>query len=1335
MKKLLMCVLFLLGFSGYVLGIDHGTVSGHVNTLSSGDTITYLLATGSVGVMEDGSSISQMYGTDSGAPNSSVTTMNGGIIAYMHNKTSVYEMYGGTITTIAGTADRLSGSYLTNMHNGYVGLLSNGSYITNMYNGTINSMSNNGTVRNLESGTINQMSGNSQVENMTGGTIGNMQGAARVEEMTAGTVADMAGSSYINKLDGGSVTAMSGNSYITTFESGAVDSMSGASKIVTMNDGLVTAMNEGSSITTMNGGIVTDMNDWSSINLLTDGTVKNVNGATIVKMDGADAVIENMTGVAKIYNAGQGTIKYMTDMTEVTSLEDGAVIELMEGTSKVEHVTGSTIDIMQGNSTAGTAYTGAAINSMKGNASIGTVYEGAAVGTMENDSNIDLLQGGSVASMKGAAVVTRFDGGTISAMSEFANVDILANGTISSMKDSSIVNSMTWGVITKMEDDSKVTGISGGTISEMTGNASVDTLSGNGVISRINSTSNIIDNMTGGTITEMNNGTVTAMSGGTISEMKGNATVGTLSGTGTINEITEGSVIDIMNGGTVGTLNAIVNTMNGGEIHNMDYGLVGNVSAGTIHDVKGTSQVGTLKGTGIITSLSGDALLDLIDGGTLVHFSDDAEVTDFNSGEITNMYGGKVGNISAAGVIKNIYAGTIFGDVTNGADLNITDLGRVTLDDGGFGATFDAEINTGEQTLIIAKSYDFGTNSVFNIGDRGTVTMGEITLDKVNFLGTGTMNMESFTGNTHGNATIKEFSAADKVTFDFYLDFEHNGNNDYLVIESNTGTENEHYINVANAPPSFKMPRSKIDLIEDQSGSMDFTLANGKMIGLGARTYSLASESLGVSNQWYLGLARGLSDGANAIGSMPTANLMSIHSLQETLTQRMGDIRNYSAKGLWTRVYTNQTKFDNLTETEISNYGMEVGYDMEIAEFESSRIMLGIGGGTNYADIFIKAKNSRDGGGNTTMPYGGLYATWLTDSGFYVDVVARYAYNDTEGYYYSNMNEKETFDIYGHSGLASFEAGKQFYVTEKLILEPRAKFDYVYMTGGDSFEDKAGFRADYGDTRSLLGGAGLVVRYDIGKVKPYAKVTYLYEFDGKTDVRYDNVSYESDVNGWRAAGVAGFSYDISRSFILFGEAGYQGGEKSYQNINGNLGIRYAFGKANAKKEEPAAVEEEEEIAEEPEPEVVEEEPAAEPEPVVEEPKEAVKPVTAPIKEEKVEKIEVGKTVKVSGGNFVAGKATVGPKTEASVRESARELKSNDFSKIIITGHSDSTGSKALNDRLSLQRAQTVANIITQEGIEKEKIETIGKGSSEPSATNATAAGRAENRRVEIEVIQ
>jgi outer membrane protein OmpA-like peptidoglycan-associated protein len=69
--------------------------------------------------------------------------------------------------------------------------------------------------------------------------------------------------------------------------------------------------------------------------------------------------------------------------------------------------------------------------------------------------------------------------------------------------------------------------------------------------------------------------------------------------------------------------------------------------------------------------------------------------------------------------------------------------------------------------------------------------------------------------------------------------------------------------------------------------------------------------------------------------------------------------------------------------------------------------------------------------------------------------------------------------------------------------------------------------------------------------------------------------------------------------------------------------------------------------------------------------------------------------------------------------------------VSIIGHTDSTGSDAINNPLSLERAHSVRDYLAARGVSASRIETSGRGEREPIADNGSEAGRAKNRRVEI----
>lgn len=100
-------------------------------------------------------------------------------------------------------------------------------------------------------------------------------------------------------------------------------------------------------------------------------------------------------------------------------------------------------------------------------------------------------------------------------------------------------------------------------------------------------------------------------------------------------------------------------------------------------------------------------------------------------------------------------------------------------------------------------------------------------------------------------------------------------------------------------------------------------------------------------------------------------------------------------------------------------------------------------------------------------------------------------------------------------------------------------------------------------------------------------------------------------------------------------------------------------------------------------------------------------------------------------SFATGKSDIQGNFAPVLDRFADGLRNNVNTDVRIVGHTDSTGSDSINNPLSLQRANSTRNYLTARGVGGTRIQTEGRGSYEPIASNSTADGRARNRRVEI----
>jgi outer membrane protein OmpA-like peptidoglycan-associated protein len=113
----------------------------------------------------------------------------------------------------------------------------------------------------------------------------------------------------------------------------------------------------------------------------------------------------------------------------------------------------------------------------------------------------------------------------------------------------------------------------------------------------------------------------------------------------------------------------------------------------------------------------------------------------------------------------------------------------------------------------------------------------------------------------------------------------------------------------------------------------------------------------------------------------------------------------------------------------------------------------------------------------------------------------------------------------------------------------------------------------------------------------------------------------------------------------------------------------------------------------------------------------------------------GKSVVLRGVNFEFNKSTLVKDSETILWRAYNALVANPNVSVVITGHTDNIGTQESNQKLSLERAQTVRNWLVEKGIASSRMRTFGRGQNEPVSTNDTDEGRAQNRRIEFFVEQ
>ena len=119
---------------------------------------------------------------------------------------------------------------------------------------------------------------------------------------------------------------------------------------------------------------------------------------------------------------------------------------------------------------------------------------------------------------------------------------------------------------------------------------------------------------------------------------------------------------------------------------------------------------------------------------------------------------------------------------------------------------------------------------------------------------------------------------------------------------------------------------------------------------------------------------------------------------------------------------------------------------------------------------------------------------------------------------------------------------------------------------------------------------------------------------------------------------------------------------------------------------------------------------------------------------KVERVGEGiKITFASGILFGTNSSNLTADAAGNIDQLAATLKKYADTNVVIEGHTDASGSDAINQPLSERRAQAVSNEITAQGVDSGRITTTGYGSSQPVADNTSASGKAANRRVEVAI--
>lgn len=269
------------------------------------------------------------------------------------------------------------------------------------------------------------------------------------------------------------------------------------------------------------------------------------------------------------------------------------------------------------------------------------------------------------------------------------------------------------------------------------------------------------------------------------------------------------------------------------------------------------------------------------------------------------------------------------------------------------------------------------------------------------------------------------------------------------------------------------------------------------------------------------------------------------------LTKRLGEVRaSESAIGAWARVYGGESEWGSGDEISMDHTTIQVGSDYRINP------NLIVGGAFSYTDSDADLVNGSADGKSYSLA---AYATYLTNTGSYLDVIGRYGYlkNDIHA---GNMK----LDTDSNAFSLSMEGGHTFrFLQERAYIEPQVELTYGFISG-DNAKASNQVKIEQDDYQSLITRlgvrAGMNFPEKAGTV--YATVSYSYDFLGEAEGKAIKNNLTSDLSedlggGWVTYGV-GTQFQLGKQAYVYGELERTSGGDVENPYLFNVGLRWNF---------------------------------------------------------------------------------------------------------------------------------------------------------------------------------
>ncbi|MDO4922145.1 MAG: autotransporter outer membrane beta-barrel domain-containing protein [Phascolarctobacterium sp.] len=339
---------------------------------------------------------------------------------------------------------------------------------------------------------------------------------------------------------------------------------------------------------------------------------------------------------------------------------------------------------------------------------------------------------------------------------------------------------------------------------------------------------------------------------------------------------------------------------------------------------------------------------------------------------------------------------------------------------------------------------------------------------------------------------------------------------------------------VINSDDSLEYPSVATQITTDASsvaGAYTADVVDGKVV--------FAEEQPNVPNQ--------------GISEMAAISLMTWRQENDDMNKRLGELRDSVGEhGVWVRMTRGEAKYGNQNIKNQYN-AYQLGYDEKLSVDKRWTV----GAALTYTD----AESSFSYGKGENKHKGlAVYGSRLNDDGSFIDLIARYARLEHDYEVYGGAG-KGDFDTNGYS--LSAEYGKRFTQKSGLWIEPQVELTYGRVSSGEYLTNN-GVRVRQEGMDSVVGRLGFALGKNLaqGKGNVYLRASYLYDFDGETDVRYSygiqNKRFEQDLGGgWWEVGV-GTNINLSEASHLYFDVEKTYGGDVATPWQWNAGVRWSF---------------------------------------------------------------------------------------------------------------------------------------------------------------------------------